>query len=80
MSVAEYEKQLARADAGTYPLYSPEGYMAEERSREKQTNKKFWYKPHFLIGLSKHFLLPPTSSGASYLTLGKVSGGAPPIL
>ena len=64
MSVAEYEKQLARADAGTYPLYSPEGYMAEER-----TSNKFWYKPHFLIGLSKHFLLPPTSSGASYLTL-----------
>ena len=29
-------------------------------------------RPHFLIGLSKHFLSPPTSSGASYLTLGKV--------
>ena len=33
--------------------------------------------PHSIIGLSKHFLSPPTSSGASYLTLGKVSSGAP---
>ena len=41
---------------------------------------KIWTRPHFLIGLSKHFLSPPISSGASYLTLGKVSGGAPPIL
>ena len=41
---------------------------------------KIWTRPHFLIGLSKHFLSPPTSSGASYLTLGKVSGGAPLIL
>ena len=41
---------------------------------------KIWTLHHFLIGLSKHFLSPPISSGASYLTLGKVSGGAPPIL
>ena len=39
-----------------------------------------WTGTHFLIGMSKHFLSPPTSSGASYLTLGKVLGGAPPIL
>ena len=37
---------------------------------------RIWTKPHFLIGLSKHFLSSPTYSGASYLTLEKVSGGA----
>ena len=39
-----------------------------------------WTRPPFLIGLSNHFLSPPTFSRASYLTLGKVSGGAPTIL
>ena len=37
---------------------------------------KIWTRPCFLIGLSKHFLSPPISSGTSYLTLKKVSGGA----
>ena len=54
-SGAGYEKQLARAEAGTCPLYCPKGYMAEERSRKKQTSKKSWYKPFSTV-----LFCPPT--------------------
>ena len=43
--VAGYEKQLARAEAGTCPLYRPKGYMKEERRKEKLIKKRSWYKP-----------------------------------
>ena len=43
--VAGYEKQLARAEAGTCPLYRPKGYMKEERRKKKLIKKRSWYKP-----------------------------------
>ena len=43
-------------------------------------HEKIWTRPYFPIELSKKILSPPTSSGVSYLSLGKVSGGAPLIL
>ena len=53
--VAGYEKQLARAEAGTCPLYRPKGYMAEERNRKKLISKKSWYKPFSTV-----LFCPPT--------------------
>ena len=49
------EKQLARAEAGTCPLYRPKGYMAKERSRKKVISKKSWYKPFSTV-----LFCPPT--------------------
>ena len=43
--VAGYEKQLARAAAGTCPLYRPKGYEKEERRKKNLIKKRSWYKP-----------------------------------
>ena len=65
--VAGYEKQLARAAAGTCPLYRPKGYKAEERSRKKLISKKSWYKPFSTV-----LFCPPTPDSQLATELRKV--------
>ena len=49
------ENQLARSAAGTFPLYCPKRYKAEERRRKKQIGKTSWYKLFSTV-----FFCPPT--------------------
>ena len=65
--VAVYEKQLARAAAGTCPLYRLKGYKAEERSRKKLISKKSWYKPFSTV-----LFCPPTPDSQLATELRKV--------
>ena len=53
-----YEKQLARDEAGTCPLYRPKGYMEKERKRKKILKRTSWYKPFMTV----LFCLPSSGS------------------
>ena len=55
--------------------------LAEDCKGPSTINIKDLFLPLFFVGkLSNNFLSPHTSSGASQLKLGRVSGGAPPTL
>ena len=66
--VAGYEKQLARAAAGTCPLYRPKGYEKEERRKKNLIKKRSWYKP-----FSPVIFCPPSPGSILVKELRKVA-------
>ena len=65
--VACYEKQLAREEAGTCPLYRPKGYLEEERRRKRMLKKRSWYRPFTTV-----LFCPPSPGSKLALELRKV--------
>ena len=62
-----YEKQLARDEAGTCPLYRPKGYMEEERKKKKMLKRTSWYRPFTSI-----LFCPPSPGSELAVRLRKV--------